>query len=201
MADLKMAGVKSQQTENIENIQSVQNNTENEYIENIQNNTELTAQRILAMKVDDLKQELESRSLSKTGVKLELQKRLANTLGLELQETSSSSLTTIPQGLIPPTTKADNDGNFMSEFEELKRFVMDELFKLKETVQNNFLVQNNNTQQQSSSRHEQSYESTKIRDILETRIECLQHEITYLIKENTTKQSVIEMLINNNNQR
>ena len=89
--------------------------------------TDLTVEGTMNMKVDALKLELESRRLSKSGVKSELQSRLAMSMGLEMP---SNKTTMSYSSKILPNSEADKDHTT----EDLKNHIFNEIFALKQEM-------------------------------------------------------------------
>ena len=105
-----------------ENENEIPTDTE-ETLEDVETKSDLTVENIVSMKVDALKLELENRTLSKSGVKYELQNRLAMSMGLQLPNKTSTS----------PVNTLQND--FETDYEDFKKYVTREIFALKEGIE------------------------------------------------------------------
>ena len=136
------------------------------------------------MKVDGLKQQLENRSLSKSGVKVELQKRLAKSLGLHLPSTTITQPQTEPE-----------DSITIAEYEDFKKYVTHEIFTLKEHISRQQQQQGQNAD---INNNIINHQEVKLNE-LHMEIICLKSENEHLKKEAKSKQTIIEILQDNIN--
>ena len=180
-----------------ENENEIPTDTE-ETLEDVETKSDLTVENIVSMKVDALKLELENRTLSKSGVKYELQNRLAMSMGLQLPNKTSTS----------PVNTLQND--FETDYEDFKKYVTREIFALKEGIEEIVFThrqqEGENTENTNIQNETESPRSQKVTNIeesmlikLQMQIENLKHENKYLKNDIHSKQTIIDILISNVN--